>query len=220
MILHGYGIDLTRPRARRRRSAGSVAWMAALRPSPKDWVLCALITASCCASPTSVSLAASASIHKTNATDVYAPAKAVAAPDLQAQFEVIPDDGTRGWLGADSDVSIVIGGGQTGRRALWIFADTYITTYRKSTNQREWDGMEMPHSTVALVDCTATGNNASAGQRQCPNRPTFHWKTSASGKAESFWVLPPDQTDAGLQPLLWQREQRQRAKRLASRRAA
>lgn len=158
---------------------------------------CHLLLATCSAA-TAVPLA---SVRNINGTVTGAP-KAVPAPDLQAQFEVLPNDGARGWLGADSDVSIVIGGGKTGRRALWIFADTFITTYQKNNNSRKWDGMEMPHSTVALVDCTAAGDTA-VGQRDCPHKPAFHWKTGASGRAESFWVLSPDQTDAGLKPLLW-----------------
>jgi hypothetical protein len=101
-------------------------------------------------------------------------AKATPAPDLQAQFEVLPEDGAKGWLGADSDVSLVIGGGKTGRRELWIFADTYVTTYQKSTGQRLWKGMEMPHSTVALVDCRPAGEMA-VGERECPSKPVFSW---------------------------------------------
>ena len=134
-----------------------------------------------------------------------AAATAVPAPDLQQQFEVLPEDGTQGWLGADSDVSIVIGGGKTGRRALWIFADTYITTYQQRANQRLWKGMEMPHSTVGIVECRGSSTNSSQSvERECPHKPVFHWKKTAAGNAETFWVLPPDQTDAAVPvPLLW-----------------
>eukprot|EP01052_Picozoa_sp_SAG31_P013614 SAG31_NODE_822_length_11777_cov_11.328738_6_plen_1264_part_00 len=165
-------------------------------------IFCIIISSGTCTSLSVDSVDIKKKVTAATTVQIAGTPKAVPAPDLQAQFEVIPDDGARGWLGADSDVSIVIAGGKTGRRALWIFADTFIATYQKSTNQRIWDGMEMPHSTVALVECTAP-SNAAVGQRECPKKPVFHWKTSSSGTAETFWVLPPDQIDGGLQPLLW-----------------
>jgi hypothetical protein len=115
---------------------------------------------------------------------------------------VLPDDRAQGWLGADSDVSLVISGGKTGKRALWVFADTYIATYNKAQNQREWEKMEMPHSTVALVEC-APSAAAAAGERQCAGKPEYHWRKGVDGSAQTFWQLPPSPDDAGLEPLLW-----------------
>lgn len=59
----------------------------------------------------------------------------------------------RGWLGGDSDVSVVIRGGPTGKRVLWIFADSLIGRYDGKTRARVGAGSEMPCSSVALVDC-------------------------------------------------------------------
>eukprot|EP01045_Picozoa_sp_COSAG04_P001021 COSAG04_NODE_30_length_35898_cov_42.288053_20_plen_502_part_00 len=125
------------------------------------------------------------------------------AADLQAQFEVLPKDGEAGWMGADSDVSMLIGGGKTGARALWIFADTYIATYDKAQDQRLWSGMQMPHSTVALVECTPAASVA-AGERQCTKQPMYHHRTAPDGAAQTFWQLPPSpDEDGALKPLLW-----------------
>ena len=131
-------------------------------------------------------------------------AEATPAADLQAQFEVLPDDGNVGWLGADSDVSIMISGGKTGARALWIFADTYISSFNKAADQRLWSGMQMPHSTVALIDCTAAAST-STGERQCSKSPKYHYRKASDGSAQTFWLLPPDpDTHAGaIEPLLW-----------------
>ena len=42
----------------------------------------------------------------------YITAMSAWATDLQQQFEVLPTNNhTHGWLGADSDISVVIGGG-------------------------------------------------------------------------------------------------------------
>ena len=132
------------------------------------------------------------------------------AADLQAQFEVLPSSARSGlpsgWLGADSDVSIVIAGGVTGRRALWIFADTYISDYDDATEQREWSGMQMPHSTVALVECQQKQRRrrTNTATRECSGPPKFHWRTGPDGHAQTFWVLPPSQLEgAPLKPLLW-----------------
>jgi hypothetical protein len=125
----------------------------------------------------------------------HQPLRAIGLPaaDLQNMFEVLPPEGSRGWMGAESEVSIVIGGGSTGRRALWLFADTYITHFNASANQRQWAGMEMPHSTVAIVECVAavalTGGQNGA-PHECSGRPTYHWRTAEGGAAESFWRLP------------------------------
>ena len=132
-------------------------------------------------------------------------ASATPAPDLQQQFEVLPQGGHPGWLGADSDVSIVIGG-TSGRRALWIFADTYISGFNKAQDQREWAGKQMPHSTIALVDCD-TNTTTSGGGRPCTAPPKFYWREGAeSGRAESFWVLPPlalGPPPGTPEPLIW-----------------
>ena len=133
-------------------------------------------------------------------------ASASPATDIQKQFEVLPSvAGVPGWLGADSDVSIVIGGGPTGRRALWIFADTYISEYYASKEQRDWPGKQMPHSTVALVECTKPAVAAAAGvvQRECTAPPRFYWKTGEDNHTtKTFWVLPPS-PPAPVKPLLW-----------------
>ena len=148
---------------------------------------------------------------------------ATSAADLQTQFEVLPSGiaGQPGWLGADSDVSIVIAGGATGRRALWIFADTYISDYDAPKEQREWSGVQMPHSTVALVECNCTNARQPQQQpqpppqphqqRECSAPPQFHWKSGADGRAATFWVLPdplplppsPSPPPAKPKPLLW-----------------
>ena len=55
--------------------------------------------------------------------------EAIGQPDarLQASFEAFPLPGFSGWLGADSDVSVVVRGSTTGqRRVLWLFADTVV----------------------------------------------------------------------------------------------
>ena len=61
---------------------------------------------------------------------------------LQAQFEVLPAPGAAGWLGADSDLSALIGG----NRALWVFADTFIGKYDAATGSRVEQGWAMPHN--------------------------------------------------------------------------
>jgi len=78
---------------------------------------------------------------------------------------VLPTEGQQGWLGGDADVSVVIGG-PNGRRALWIFADTYISFYHASTQTREAKGLQIPHNTVGLVDLT--GNT----------QVQYYWKTN------------------------------------------
>jgi len=88
------------------------------------------------------------------------------AHDLQTQFEVLPEVGERGWMGADSAASIVIGGGRTGRRTLWLFADTLLTKYHVRNQSRQWDGLQMPRSSIGLVECDAAS---------CSGRPEYLW---------------------------------------------
>mmetsp|Transcript_20685 Transcript_20685/g.52821 ORF Transcript_20685/g.52821 Transcript_20685/m.52821 type:complete len:454 (+) Transcript_20685:71-1432(+) len=116
------------------------------------------------------------------------------ATDLQDAFEVLPGDNQTGWLGADSDVSVVIGGGPGGgpRRVLWLFADTFLARHDAKTRARIWDGMHMPSSTVALAACAAD---------KCSGRPTFFWREDAKGAPAPFFELPEAQRENG--ELLW-----------------
>mmetsp|Transcript_52930 Transcript_52930/g.133743 ORF Transcript_52930/g.133743 Transcript_52930/m.133743 type:complete len:460 (-) Transcript_52930:51-1430(-) len=91
--------------------------------------------------------------------------------DLQQQFEVLPEGGERGWLGADAAASIVIGGGRTGRRALWLYADTLLTEYHSGNQSRQWDGLQMPRSSIAMVECDSVS---------CGGRPEYIWREDAS----------------------------------------
>jgi len=100
------------------------------------------------------------------------------AEDLQAQFEVLPEACEAGWLGADSDVSVVINGGPTGRRALWIFADTFITKYDSSNQSRVLEGHQMPNNTLGLIACTDEG---------CTGRAQFFWQRDEAGAIRSFF---------------------------------
>jgi len=120
------------------------------------------------------------------------------AHDLQVQFEKLPSTGEAGWMGADSAASIVIGGGRTGRRALWLFADTLLTKYDAQNQSRQWDGLQMPRSSLAIVECeTATS---------CSGRPEYLWHEDASrvgsdiGEA-SFFEPPLPDLKAGIR--LW-----------------
>mmetsp|Transcript_120876 Transcript_120876/g.386966 ORF Transcript_120876/g.386966 Transcript_120876/m.386966 type:complete len:441 (+) Transcript_120876:85-1407(+) len=114
------------------------------------------------------------------------------AEDLQVQFEVLPGPGEAGWLGGDSDVSVVIGGGATGRRALWIFADTFITKYDRNDQSRVLDGIHMPHNTLALVECI---------EERCTGRPQFFWQRDEAGAIVSFFEPPAEKKDDD--ELLW-----------------
>jgi hypothetical protein len=115
------------------------------------------------------------------------------ANDLQEKFEVLPTDGP-GWLGADSDVSLIVGGGPTGKRSLWIFADTYISGYNETSNQRIWAGKQMPHSTIALAPLDLP-NGTRMGRAQ------YHWRKATNGTPVSFFQLPAGDEEG--KPLLW-----------------
>jgi hypothetical protein len=117
-------------------------------------------------------------------------ATAEPAPDLQAAFESLPAPGVAGWTGADSDVSVVVKGGPTGRRTLWIFADTFVAGYNGTSHSRllPW---HMPHNTVALAPCSATA---------CAGTPTFFWRRDPSGApASAFFSI----TGGKASEILW-----------------
>lgn len=115
-----------------------------------------------------------------------------AANDLQEWFEVLPSHDQVGWLGGDSDVSVVIEGGPTGKRALWIFADTFVSKYGSLTQSRILEGNVMPNSTVAIVNLEVNGK---------AETPRFYWRSGSSGEPVSFFELPQEQTDDG--QLIW-----------------
>eukprot|EP00443_Scrippsiella_acuminata_P015963 CAMPEP_0115203094 /NCGR_PEP_ID=MMETSP0270-20121206/18469_1 /TAXON_ID=71861 /ORGANISM="Scrippsiella trochoidea, Strain CCMP3099" /LENGTH=445 /DNA_ID=CAMNT_0002616537 /DNA_START=86 /DNA_END=1423 /DNA_ORIENTATION=- len=119
-------------------------------------------------------------------------ASAIPAVEAQQRFEVLPVAEQKGWLGGDSDVSLVIGGGPTGRRALWIFADTFISTYDASTQTRVYNGYSMPHSTLGLVEMTESG---------CTGQVEYIWQTDAAGQLVSFFEPSSEQKVDG--ELLW-----------------
>jgi hypothetical protein len=100
-------------------------------------------------------------------------AVATPATNLQNDFEVLPPSlGKVGWLGADSDVSVVIRGGSSGRRVLWIFADTFVMQYNETSNSRLLPLQAMPHSTLAISQCTLAA---------CHGPPLFSIRKNASG---------------------------------------
>lgn len=113
------------------------------------------------------------------------------ASDLQANLEVLPRKDEVGWLGGDSDVSLVIGGGSTGRRALWIFADSFIGKRDVEIQAREKKGVSMPHSTIALAEC---------GKCDCQGKPRFVWKKNNS-KVVSFFHPSAEKQNKG--EVLW-----------------
>jgi len=120
--------------------------------------------------------------------------QATLAADLQAQFDVVPKSGVRGWLGADADASVVVGGGRTGRRALWLFSDTLFGEFDGNAQTRVVKGRQMPHSTVALIECTNT---------TCGGRPTFYARPNSTAPApgklqvQSFFRPPREQEVLG-----------------------
>jgi hypothetical protein len=114
------------------------------------------------------------------------------ADELQARFEVLPAKGKVGWTGADGDVSVEIAGGGTGRRSLWAFADTLMAEYDAQTHSRIQDTLQMPHSTVALIELTDEG---ATGQVE------YFWKVGADGKLVPFFLPSDEQVANG--EMLW-----------------
>ena len=119
------------------------------------------------------------------------------ALDLQRNFEVLPAPGEVGWLGADADVTIKVGGPRGPlTRVLWIFSDTLMSHYDASTESRVLANFTMPHNTLGLVECGL------AVQCEPGARPSFFWRTDApelqasSGAIVSFFERAgaPDQT--------------------------
>jgi hypothetical protein len=127
-----------------------------------------------------------------SAGDATVTGASATADELQARFEALPTEGKVGWTGADGDVSVEIAGGRTGRRSLWAFADTLMAEYDAHTHSRIQDTLQMPHSTVALIELTDEG---ATGQVE------YFWNVDADGKIVSFFLPSDEQVAAG--EMLW-----------------
>ena len=97
---------------------------------------------------------------------------AARALDLQASFEVLPTSpGVVGWLGADADATIRVGGPSGPlSRVLWVFSDTLMSLYDARTESRLLKNFTMPHSTLGLVECGLAAHCAPGA------RPSFFWR--------------------------------------------